>query len=325
MKYRTHAYSRAGARDPGQQLTTRIKPKKRWKIGEPGGLRMSERSMDIGVPYLARCDQLQTLLSQLPRCVATVHVGDNSKDGLSRDDLDIPEHASLSIHRLEFDAGIGACRARVAAESDAEFLAVIDSDMILPKSFGALVDVLEADESLGAVSGILDEHGELRAGVTDFHSEGSKLVQSVREPKSLERVGGHPVTNCDKLPNAMVARRECIDDYSWDSELKDAEHLDWFLAHHETTEWEFAVCPEVIVRHETSDNRAYVPVDSSQRSAECKVRALEKWGYDGLVRGRRWFSTQDRSTPERVWKAIEPSVPPRVGTPVKRVVEGLLR
>lgn len=200
--------------------------------------------------------------------------------------------------------------------------------MELPSNVGVLLDVLDRDPSLGGVGGILDEYGTLRSGCCDFHEaewwgDGQALVQSVPPGKTgaVDWSTGHPVARFDKLANAMVVRREALEDYSWDDALVDKEHLDFFVEHWRKTDWEFAVCPEVVVRHHTNGSTSYWNQfrhgnDDRQRSALDQF--CEKWGYDRVVLGdTRWFGTADRPLADRLMNEFVRAVGPKYSLPVK--------
>jgi hypothetical protein len=241
----------------------------------------------------------------------------------------------VDVLDLPFDAGIGACRAAVADELETEFLAVVDSDMEIPSNIETLVEILRRDPNLGAVSGILEENGRIRAGVTDFHEETlldgrEALVQGIREEKTVEWSHGYPVARFDKIPNALVARRACVEDYCWDRSIKDKDHLDWFLGHWQETDWEFAVTPSVIFRHHTnrSGDTEYHRkwrYGNEQRQNRWTEAVLDKHGYDTMIWGdSRWFASGRRPVSERVWKALAGEVPTKYSYPVKRAVERVI-
>ena len=68
--------------------------------------------------------------------------------------------------RDTYDVSIGACRAAIDDELNAEYLLVADSDLRLRTGLGPrrLQRVLEHRSGLGGVSGVLFEDGEMRAG-----------------------------------------------------------------------------------------------------------------------------------------------------------------
>jgi len=256
--------------------------------------------------------------------------GEGSRREVYQEDWD----CEVDVLDLPFDAGIGACRSAVAEELDSEFLCVVDSDMEIPANIETLVEILHRDPDLGAVSGILEEHGRIRAGVTDFREETlfrgrTALVQGIADEKTVDWDCGYPVARADKLPNAMVVRRACVEDYSWDRRLKDKEHLDWFLGHWQETDWEFGVTPSVIFRHHTSTGNSMYDHrwrhENKERQERWREELLEKWDYDALVHGdSRWFDSGRRPVSERVWKALAGELPTKVSKPVKSAVERVI-
>lgn len=302
-------------------------------LGTPSPLQ--NRSVSLGVPFLMRSKKLHRLLLTVPDAVDRVVVADNGPEDVDRTrwlDGDYP--FDLEVLDLGVDVGIGACRNAIVEATTSDYLVVADSDMALPSNLGALMTVLDHHPELGAVSGVLSEQGQLRAGVTDFHEDDllrgkTALVQSIDEEKDVTWESGHPVAKFDKLPNAMLVRRECISDYGWDETLKDKEHLDFFVGHWQESNWEFGVCPDVIFRHYTDeeDSEYYQEYrhGNDERQSTWSDTFRQKWDYDRVLWGdNRWFATGSRPTAERLWKALAPALPMRYSHPIKRVVERVI-
>lgn len=291
-------------------------------------------TLDLCVPVLQRTEDLHRLFLSVPEWVDTVHVADNGPAEADRTHVYGGEYPfELDVIDLPFDVGIGRSRRAAAAASDAEYVVVCDNDMELPGNLETLVEILEADPSLGGVGGILDEHGSLRSGCCNLHDTtwwrgGTALVQTINDPPTTEWVAGHPIARFDKLANAMVVRQRCIADYSWDDSMVDREHLDWFVAHWQETDWEFAVCPEVVFRHHTGGPETYEQQyrhGNTERQERTLVEFCEKWGYDRVVTGdTRWFGTARRPIAERVANEALRHAPPRVVLPLKDAAKMVL-
>lgn len=289
----------------------------------------TEYDIAVGVPYLGRADRLCDLLLSVPTEVDRVVVADNAASDARRDLFDTEHRFDLDVIDLESDAGIGACRRAVRDAIDAEYMAVVDSDMQLPTDLWKLAEILTRDEPLGAVSGILAEDGSIRSGCCDLHLDSTLrqdrvLVQSIREEKSLDWSTGHPVARFDKLANAMLVRKECADEIGWDARLKDKEHIDFFVNHWENSDWEFGACPDVIIRHNRGGPEWYTEQyrhGNDERQALYRREFLTKYGYDDVVWGdTRWFGTTRRPLPERVYKAVESDLPTAITQPIKSVM-----
>lgn len=296
---------------------------------------MPDRStppISLCVPFVHRTDELRTLFGSLPDGVEEVVIADN---GELNDPIPMDSHTGAAIERLDLspDSGIGAARRAAADAATHEYLLVADVDMVIPKSIHILTDLLKQRERLGGAGGILIEHGELRSGCTDFHDctllSGKRvLVQKITDGSDFKWAAGIPFARFDKLANCMIVRSECVEDYSWDPDANEEAHLDWFVGQWKETEWEFAVCPKVIFKHNPSQSATYQsrfrkPVKS--RSSTDRGRFCNKWGYADIVwETTRWFGTGRRPLLERLYKEATRHFPTKYTYPVKRVVEKVI-
>lgn len=291
----------------------------------------ADSTIAIGAPVIERTAKLTQLLESVPSPVDTVYVADNGNIA-DRTDLyarDWPFR--LDVIDLPYDVGIGKCRREIADACETDYLAVVDSDMELPANLGILAQILEADDSLGAVGGILNEPAGLRSGCCNLHTEEMRhgktaLVQAVRGDPEIETVAGYPIARFDKLANAMLVRQKCLDDYTWDPTMGDKEHLDWFIGQR-VHDWEFAVCPSAVFKHNCGTHDAYrEQFRTDARSRHFDRRLCEKWGYRSVVWGDdRWFGTQRRPISVRLAKAAHRHLPFRYWYPIKRAAKAVLQ
>lgn len=292
--------------------------------------------LTIGVPMLHREEMLEQLLesASMNAHIDRVVVADNGEDSDRRlyyRDFGV----ELDVIDLPYDAGLGACRNALVDQTDSEYLVMVDNDMTIPRNIDVLARILERDPDLGAVAGILDEHGHLRAGVTDLSettlvSGKSAIVQEQCGDRRTSWETGYPVARADKISNAMIIRRECVEDYCWDSNLKNGTHEDFALGHWHLTDWEFGVTPAVIFRHFTErdgDSEYYnrFRYGNQERITHWNEVVLEKWGYDTMIWGDNyWFNTARQSFSERVWKATAGAAPIRYSAPIKSLAERVM-
>lgn len=295
------------------------------------------REIALGIPALDRRECLERCLSSVPSGINRVIVADNGPPNTEANRHDIYDAHwpfEVSVCDLDYDVGIGACRAAIADELDEDYLIVADSDMVLPQEsdLGRLVQVLEVRPDLGGASGVLVEGDRFRSGATNFHEESlfrnrSALVQSIREPPAIEWVDETPIARFDKLTNAAVIRQEAVEDYGWDSELEDMEHVDFYVGHWRETDWSFAVCPAVVFDHLKGMNQAY---RETYREGErhrgkrnrARERFREKWGFNRVVVGQQieWLDSRRRSPPETLMELFRQVAPTRYTLPLKDVV-----
>lgn len=292
--------------------------------------------LTVGVPMLQREGKLARLLDSAganPH-VHRVVVADNGADS-DRDLYDRDFGVDVDVLDLPYDVGLGACRNALVDRTDSETLVMVDNDMLIPQNIGVLAEILARDPDLGAVAGILDEHGHLRGGVADFAeatllSGKDVLVQTQRGDRRTDWETGYPVARADKITNAMLIRRECATDYCWDSGLKNGTHEDFALGHWHQTDWEFGVTPAVIFRHFTErdgDSEYYrrFRYGNQERMDHWNEVVREKWGYDAILWGdNHWFNSAPQPFSERVWKAVAGNAPIQYTAPVRAAVGRVL-
>jgi len=156
------------------------------------------------------------------------------------------------------------------------------------------------------------------------------LVHSIQSDPDIEWIKPTlPIARFDKLTNAAIVRRECIEDYAWDERFPQGEHLDFYLGHYHFTSWNFAVCPTVIFDHQKDRYPIYrEKVRSSGENYNEKKNRTEKlyarkWGYDRIEYGSRpdWIDTSQKSTFECIYRIIDRHVPTKYILPFKDIIE----
>jgi len=286
--------------------------------------------LTVTIPVVERTERLAALLDSLDGLgIAAVVVADNGETG-EHEHLYARDYGfDLAVVDLDHSVGIGEARAAAVDAAGTEYILTVDADMTVDAGVWTLVELLERRPTLGAAGAHLIEHGTLRAGATDLHDEqllGGRraIVHEIREEKPIRSAGGIPYATFDKLPNAAVMRRSCLDDYGWDPALKDRDHLDLYLGHYHQTEWEFASVPSVTIEHHPDRDGAYAE-QHRQHSDEALDRLLDKWGYDKLVWGdARWCHSGRVPTAERAGKLLHATLPTRYAEPITTVGEAVI-
>lgn len=296
-----------------------------------------EKSIALGVPVFKRTEALKRCLESVDAtAVDRVIVADNGRVGTHDQVYEQDWEFELTVLDLEYNSGIGACRAAIADELTEEYLIVGDNDMIIPPAseLRHLQTALEYDTNLGAVSGIIVEGNRVRSGCSNLHEEtsllgGKLVVHAIRSDPTVEWVRPTlPIARFDKLTDATMIRRGCIDDYSWDARFPIREHLDFYLGQYHRTDWEFAVCPAVIFDHQKGRYPSYrrtVRTDGQDyRDKRQRTEELyrQKWGYDRIEYGYRpdWIDTESNSFPEQAFRLSCRYVPIRYTLPFKEAV-----
>ena len=148
-----------------------------------------------------------------------------------------------------------------------------------------LLTVLEGDESLGLVSGMLKlENGNWFA--CENYNKG--LVFGVRNnvlyrtaaPKKIQAVDGIKYQYADQVVNFFLARTEIFRNVRWDNRIKvEYEHMDFFLSL-KRTKWKAAACLDATAIHLRSE---LDPAYYAHRNASSNQYFLSKWGYANAI------------------------------------------
>lgn len=277
----------------------------------------------VGVPVYSRTSALRQFLESVPSYVETVLVADNGQPehreeraGLYAEDWD---WELVDIH-LEPDCGIGKCRAVIAETVSEPYLWIGDCDMEIVRSddLRVLRDILDANPGVGAVSGWLREGDTVRSGARDLVRDGDRLFKTVREPPAIN---GDPVpwAPVDMLPQCGLWRSAVFDDYCYDPEIFNSEHVDFFVGHMERSDWTWASTPAVLVEHHRDIDEEYRESKRGQNPVDLDLMA-EKWGIEDIQIGQRpdWVSTRERSAFEQAFDVFRRVTPPRLWVPVRR-------
>jgi glycosyltransferase involved in cell wall biosynthesis len=252
----------------------------------------------LGVTVFDRVDRLRELLESVNADeIDRVIVADNGHISDEKSDLyNSFVDPELTVLDLKYDSGLGYCRNRLVETLEERFLLVVDSDVVLPNNVSRLRRQLYARPELGGVGGILWEDDQLRSNCYDLYNRGDVLIRDIKGPKQIHRVAGGPLVEFDVIQNVAMFRRKCLEEYAWDPEYKIGwEHTDFFVGHDEETDWEFAVNPDVLFKHNPGGDTAYQKKRRGQkRLRKSKRYFLEKWGYEQVANGQvTWLQTND--------------------------------
>lgn len=260
--------------------------------------------LTLCVPTLNRTNRLRRLLESADGRVDEVIVADNGrltddKSCLYGADFDF----KLNILSLDFDVGVGTCRAEAFEKSDgADYVIAADDDHALTRDLMPLVEQLEADPTIGGIAGniVEPEEGRVWQSAKDFREvkRGDYLLRTAAFGKDMEMVAGHPLVKFDFIPYPTIYRRACLEDYSWDRAYPLARtHADFYVGHWKQTDWRFGINPEVAFRHYPGGDDEYTDHRRDEDKIDrAKEYFREKWGYEGLLgdtNNTYWFASDD--------------------------------
>jgi glycosyltransferase involved in cell wall biosynthesis len=274
----------------------------------------------LGVKVFRRTGKLSRLLDSVStQPVDTVYIADDGElDSEKKAIYDRDYPFSVEVLDLEYDAGLGYGRARIVERFTEDYLVIVDSDHELVGDLDILRQQLGANERLGGVSGLLFERGQITATCHDLIERDDVLLRTVREPKQVELLAGHPFVSFDFVPNAAMFRRECLESYAWDEQyVIGKEHLDFYVGHKRETNWVFGVSPNVLFGHYPGGDATYTADRTNlEKHTQSKQYFMNKWGYEGIILGQtEWENPTNRSLSLRgsagnVMRSIVVDLPP---------------
>jgi hypothetical protein len=262
---------------------------------------MSDDSITLGVKPFMRTNAVQALLTSVESApIEKVIIAD---DGHTEDRMHIYERDwefELQLIDLEFDAGVGTGRDAIVSELESDYLMMTDADMKIPSDIIRLRDALRSDESLGGIAPIMFESGRPKAYAHDLREKetpfGTILIRGMWDMPEKERISDLLIARLDVIPNLALYKADCLEDYSWDPYYGNAkDHLDNMLGHWKTTDWEFAVAPEVVVEHSglNEDPEEYIKSrENRHRKQDARQYFLDKWGYRQILHNGIWFDSE---------------------------------
>lgn len=286
---------------------------------------MDMNDVTIGLKTFFRTDKLEKCLrsiEQSPYEFREVIVADDGKSNSKKEEIyeEYRDKLPLEVLDLEFDYGLAASRNEIVDEMSGKYLLLMDDDMTLPGSVDTLKRTLKSEESLGAVSGMLYENGEFRAGAHNFRIRenifGRTLVRDMQGAESIDvetEIGEKKVHLFDFIPTCSLIRKEVLEDQKWDPEyIIEMEHIDFFLSHKQNTEWKFGLTEEVIFPHYPGGSPDYEEHrDNDNKIEDSYQYFLDKWELDRMVWEDK-FIYQDKGCQRTIKNKIKDIIPPEL-------------
>lgn len=197
------------------------------------------------------------------------------------------EKEGHQIIHLPFDSGISAGRNAIAKRMGEKYILMMDDDIRLanPESVKRMLSVLEKDESLGLVSGVLEHENGYPVG-GDEYCRGlrfefrDKFLLRWPANSAIHSVNGSSYRTADQVVNFFLARSELFYDILWDEKIKvEWEHIDFFLRLAKTR-WKAAVCLDAKAIHARPEH------DVTYNQHRCRIAPqyfLQKHGINGVL------------------------------------------
>lgn len=256
----------------------------------------------IVIPMFSRIEKLDDLFQSIENHsdISKVYVADNGRMSEEKEQLYESNYEfDLEVFDLEYDSGVGNCRRVLTERTDEEFLMFFDPDMYVPQNYDVMVDILQKNNRIGGVSGMIIDPGRIRTTASDLEERDGIIYRNVSEAKEIEYYDGKPFVQFDFVPQVGVFRRTCVDDYTWDSFYKtNGEHLDFFMGHKRKTDWTFGISPQISFPHFPGGPLEYERRRGSQEIIDEMYEYFhDKWGTEDVktISGN-WIDTYPHYT-----------------------------
>lgn len=169
------------------------------------------------------------------------------------------------------DRGLGAARNRLAAAVDTDRLMVVDDDWIVRPEVVARLAAVHAATGTDIVAGRLAKRrfpyravrNPLFAGTFEQHRDSLRIRRTDAAPAA----NGHAV---NLAPSCMVARTTTMRDHPWAEDVRNGEHLAWFV-----DAWRAGLSVRVVPEAIVTDLGMVVPQRFQPTYQAARERALQ--------------------------------------------------
>ena len=234
-------------------------------------------SFSVIVKAFMRPDMVDLCLSSLDRLKTQPDIVVVADDGYhTSETLDVYERHKDTLNLkpllLPYNVGLseGRNRAFKACSKDSPYILLLDDDMEPPSNIYEVHEVMEEDLSIGGVSPLLEEKGEIHGVGADILFEGRYCRIGVYGKKEVQRTStGIGYYIYDYISNCALFRREALEAISgpWDPEFVIGyEHTDFYIRQKKLNSWRFALTPDYVARHTRDPFKDYAKKDIGEDS-----------------------------------------------------------
>lgn len=238
---------------------------------------------------------------KLKRCLAAVDAipeGDRPESVVVADDGEehpekdrvyetYADRLPLTVVDLPYDAGLSKKRNEAIDRMETKYVLQLDDDQYVPSNVHELTDVLDADASLGGVAPFWEERGEIKCNAANYRTRNGWVLKDTHDRECERTESGHAIYRYDHIPNAAMYRTAVFEDYAWDETYVIAgEDTDFYLRHSVLGEWDFAVTPDYVLRHDPGPG-SVATYEDERKDLEKITASLdyltEKFGIKGVL------------------------------------------
>lgn len=204
-----------------------------------------------------------------------------------------------------FDSGVGSARNAVFSTLPKQYkYVVICEDDVLFTDETRLenwVAVLEAEEDIGIVGGILKKYGAKTLITQNYeawlYAKADMLYIEKIDMFDWKMIAGIKYAPCDIVINIFMMKREVWDSQKWDSSIKTwPEHEDFFFSLKKNTPWKVAYTDTVSFIHKAT------PYDEPYAKYRMRIDGVgifaRKWGIEYIWNS--WHKDWGKPNPMRI-------------------------
>lgn len=206
----------------------------------------------------------------------------------------------LELITLPYNSGLAKKRNVGLEQISTPYVLLLDDDQYVPSNIYELVDLLDADPSLGGVAPYLEEHGTITCNASDITVEDGWVLKQADRTSEPERTEtNHQLFRYDDIPNSAMFRTAVFDTYTWDDFYTIArEDTDFYLTHKRLGEWEFGVTPNFVIGHDPGPGD-FAEYTTERESAEKILRSVTYFIEKFDVKGH--FHLRSHVPSQRSW------------------------
>jgi len=274
------------------------------------------KDVTIGIKTFYRTGKLRDALKSLIGLgFKEVIVADDGEKDQEKERVykEMDTYLPLKVLKLPYDSGLAYGRNKIVESTKTPYLFIMDDDMkVLDKnSIFFMKQILEGDQELGAIGGILIEKGRIYSGGCNLYYKNNYIVRDNPESINIRFANGIPYIHFDQILNAALFRMKCLKDYSWDNYYKiNFEHLDFYWAHKKLGKWKFAITPIAFFAHNPGGDNIYKNFRLSRdRYKQSREYLLKKWNLEGVIDIQMDFLNQNYSPKSAMWLWLKKHAP----------------
>lgn len=238
-----------------------------------------------------KLEQCLDALTQIPTADAPemVVVADDGESHKEKDRVYniYVDELPLIVVDLPFDAGLSRKRNAGIERVDTEYVLLLDDDQYVPSNIQGLTTFLDAHPDIGAIAPFWEERGVLKCNAANYRHSRGWVLKDTHDSHCERAKTGDAFYRYDHIPNAAMFRTAVFDEYSWDEAYVIAgEDTDFYLRHHNLGEWEFAVTPDYVLRHDPGPGtvEAYATERKDTEKIDASLNHLtQKFGIRGVL------------------------------------------